>query len=177
MNRFWTKVKKTKGCWLWTAQKDRQGYGFFWLNGRDERAHRVAWMLEHGDLPPRDQEVCHACDNPSCVNPAHLSLCTRQENTDDMVARNRQARVRGEAHGQSKLSEKDVTKIRDLRSTGVTVYAVAERFGINPSTVSKITLGKRRASTPLWPWDGNDDDDYDPEPLESDDNDPEPEEI
>ena len=92
--RFWGKVKKrSSGCWEWQAGRDGSGYGLFWHPERKKNvgAHRVAYELANG-VPPGNMFVLHSCDNPLCVNPDHLSLGTLQDNVDDMVAKNRQAK-------------------------------------------------------------------------------------
>jgi len=89
--RFRTKVRKTRGCWLWTGATNLQGYGVF---GRGNRAagnvlaHRFAWELEHGPIPA-GMCVLHRCDRPLCVKTAHLFLGTQQENLADMRAKHR----------------------------------------------------------------------------------------
>lgn len=85
---FWLKVDRLPGdgCWLWTAGKDRDGYGRFGARG----AHVWAWRIAHGFWPPDGLCVCHHCDTPSCVRPDHLFLGSHQENIDDMVRKRRQ---------------------------------------------------------------------------------------
>lgn len=79
--RFWAKVEKTDTCWNWTAAKHKKtGYGFFTFTNRPELVHRIAYRLCKGDIPGR-LTVDHLCRNRLCVNPDHLDLCTRGENT------------------------------------------------------------------------------------------------
>src|SRR5688572_10191328 len=68
--RFWEKVDKTGTCWLWNARKDKDGYGFIRVDGKNKKAHRVAFELVHGR--EASKSVCHTCDTPGCVNPDHL---------------------------------------------------------------------------------------------------------
>lgn len=83
--RFWPKVKKTDGCWLWMGGKSDSGYGRFGLGTRKDGiaiAHRVAWELINGPIP-EGMLLLHRCDTPSCVNPGHLFLGSQQENMMD----------------------------------------------------------------------------------------------
>ena len=94
-DRFWAKVDKTGDCWLWTASvfRERYGYGKFQAgenraNTRVVYAHRYSWELVNGPVPD-GLFVCHHCDNPPCVNPAHLFVGTHQDNVDDMMSKGR----------------------------------------------------------------------------------------
>jgi len=84
--RFWPKVYKTLGCWIWNAGKTSRdlsrGYGIFWLNGRKVLSHRVSWEIHNGPIP-KGMNVLHDCDNPPCVNPEHLWLGTHSDNIQD----------------------------------------------------------------------------------------------
>lgn len=82
--RFWPKVEKTDGCWLWTANTRPNGYGLFGSVG----AHRVAYELCVGPIPS-GMYVCHRCDNPACVRPDHLFVGTQLDNMRDMVTKGR----------------------------------------------------------------------------------------
>lgn len=90
--RFWSKVDRSGECWLWTGARDHAGYGIFCLEGRPHPrwvgAHRVAWMLEHGEIPAAAVAM-HTCDNPRCVRPDHLRLGSQSENLRDCFAKGR----------------------------------------------------------------------------------------
>lgn len=90
--RFWAKVVRVGGCWLWTAATDRYGYGVYWHEGRLVRAHRHAYTHLSGEIP-NGHELHHAiergCTSRSCVNPSHLDPTTRADHPDSGPAVNR----------------------------------------------------------------------------------------
>lgn len=90
--RFWKHVQKSDDCWSWIGSKSRDGYGTFSATpGKlTMLAHRFSYQLHHGSLP--DIEICHTCDNPSCVRPDHLFAGTHLENMHDAVAKGRLGR-------------------------------------------------------------------------------------
>jgi hypothetical protein len=139
--RFWSKVKKTTDCWLWIGSKGTRGYGQFWNGIKTVRAHRFVWEVTNG-LIPEGLYVCHRCDNPLCVNPTHLFLGTQQDNMNDSIAKGRrdECYLHGEAHPGHKLTEGDVTAIREIRSSQ---RDIARRFRISRRTVVEIIRGKK----------------------------------
>lgn len=88
--RFWAKVERVSGdeCWRWLGAKSSHGYGSAKALGKNARAHRVAYALANGPIPP-GVVVMHSCDNPRCCNPAHLSLGSQSSNILDCVTKGR----------------------------------------------------------------------------------------
>jgi hypothetical protein len=86
--RFYTRTKKNGECIEWAGGKNTCGYGMVWWQGRNQLAHRVAYTLARGPVPA-GMFVLHECDNRPCVNPAHLSVGTQQQNVRDAYARGR----------------------------------------------------------------------------------------
>jgi hypothetical protein len=85
---FWASATRPdQGCWEWQGSKNR-GYGTFSRNGRSERAHRHAWILTYGEIPP-GLMVCHHCDNPPCIRPEHLFIGTMLDNMRDAARKGR----------------------------------------------------------------------------------------
>ena len=86
--RFWAKVDKTGGCWIWTASKDGCGYGMMRVSKtRVMRAHRVAYEWLSGPIP-EGMLLDHVCHNPACVRPDHLRPVTVKANAENRISAN-----------------------------------------------------------------------------------------
>lgn len=136
--RFWAKVDKSGDCWVWTGLKrNGNSYGRFYFNRYDVvAAHRFSYRLAYG---PFDESlfVCHRCDNPPCVNPAHLFLGTNRDNMLDCAAKGRMAR--GEKGSGAKLSRDQVEVIRQKYASGsITQKQLAREYSTVPSNIHKI---------------------------------------
>jgi len=140
LDRFWSKVDK-KGeneCWLWTAGCFNTGYGSFYVHGKSERAHRFAYGISVG--PIGDKLVCHSCDIPLCMNPAHLFLGTSTENIQDAVGKGRM-HIRGEHSPRAILSEEDIHDIRRRLDLGQTHKMIGNLYMVHSSTIGRISSG------------------------------------
>lgn len=144
--RFWQRVERSPdpgACWLWTGFSDGGfGYGRMYIGGgrkgrRQERAHRVSWVLHHGAIP-EGQLVLHQCDNPLCVRPDHLFLGTDGDNAYDCMNKGRRpGKLPGDVRQQA---------VHDILAGRVSQKDTAIRLGIDPSTVSKWMSARRRAA-------------------------------
>ena len=153
--RFLRKVNKTSECWLWLAATDRDGYGQFTYNGKQQRAHRISWILHNGEIPD-GMFVCHRCDVPGCVRPDHLFIGSVKDNAEDCNAKNRQAsgmthgsytrpenRPRGTNNGKSKMMDSAIIEMREMYATGNWSQSdLAVKYGVTQVTVSHIVRGK-----------------------------------
>lgn len=144
---FWWHVDRRPGeCWEWRGHRTKQGYGSSgvgkgWGGGSGSRpAHRVAWELTNGPIPP-GLFVCHRCDNPPCCNPAHLFVGTAADNARDREAKGRSRPVAGSNCNWAKLSEASASVIK-AAPPWVKHTSVAKYFGVSEATVRRIRQGK-----------------------------------
>jgi len=138
--RFWARVDTTGDCWEWRGARHQNGYGRFSMGGKSRFAHRIAWTLTHGPIPT-GLDVCHHCDNPPCVNPAHLFVGTGADNLRDARDKGRLRPRAGEAHPQAKLTAEQVATIRARCAAGEAQRAVAREFRISQPRVCQIVRG------------------------------------
>jgi hypothetical protein len=138
--RFWRSVQKLEsGCWVWTGNTDKNGYGAFYYtkNGKPcrVRAHRYSWELAHQcEIGSSDMCVCHHCDNPPCVNPDHLFLGSLQENSRDRDLKGR--------NGKTKLDPSKVAEIRELYAKGVNGVQLSILYDMSSSNIYRILQGR-----------------------------------
>lgn len=158
LERFLSKVLKSDDpntCWLWGGGIAKTGYGQQFVgkpNGKNSQApaHRLAYFVAYGAIPDK-LFVCHHCDNPACVNPAHLFLGTVLDNNRDKVRKNRhpfgdshharakpEVVARGERVGTSKLKEEQVRDILNLHAKGVNQNELAAKFSVSTMAVFRI---------------------------------------
>jgi hypothetical protein len=129
---FWKKVNKSNanGCWEWTAATIK-GYGCFWINGKSYYAHRYSMLLAGQD--PTGYDILHSCDNPSCVNPSHLSLGTHADNMKDM-------KNKGRAHTGKNLRIKllDENQIKEIRNSLDTHANLSRKYNVSSYTIQDV---------------------------------------
>ena len=142
-DRLWAKTQKTETCWIWEGSAGQAGHGQIAKGGHGKEGkrllmtHRVAWELTNGEIPA-GLCVLHRCDNPPCVNPSHLFLGTKADNSADMVSKRRQ-KV-GNQLPQAKLSP---DAVRFIRESEETQDELAARFGVTQSSISAVINGHR----------------------------------
>lgn len=127
-------------CWPWTGHIIRSGYGSINLKsvGGNFIASRLSYYIAHGELSTTAL-VCHRCDNPPCVNPAHLFVGTHADNVTDAQRKGRLPSRVGENGGRALITEADV---REIRRSKETARVLAERYGMKVRGIYAVRHGR-----------------------------------
>ena len=154
LERWNSKIQKGErgACWVWIGGRGENGYGHFWCSGRTRLSHRIAYRIYKGPIPD-GMLVCHSCDNPPCVNPAHLWLGTHDDNIQDKINKGRQAtgdiitsrRIspRGNNHWKHRMpaliTAENADEIRaEYSSGGVSQREIGARLGLNQPQLVRL---------------------------------------
>lgn len=117
-------------CWEWGGPREVQGYGTAKIDGKTYKTHRLAYETWVGPIPD-GKYILHSCDNPPCINPAHLRAGTKLDN-----ARDREVRER---NGRSKMTVDQVLEARSLYGSGGCTYTqLAKRYSVSTTTIARI---------------------------------------
>lgn len=143
VTRIANKTLKTTTCWLWTGNKNKDGYGIIQISNKQKRVTRVVFAIVHGQVT-NNQLVLHSCDNPTCINPIHLYSGTPADNVRDEVSRGRIAQ--GSRNNQNKLTEIQVLEIRSLHKEGSSLSKLGRKFAVSHKTIESIVKRK------TWKW-------------------------
>ena len=141
-SRVESKLEKIpeSGCWLFMGATNQFGYGRLTLCRKGvitrHLAHRVSYEHHNGPIPP-DKIVCHKCDIPSCVNPAHLFLGTHQDNVTDKM---RKGRYKG-SRITSRVTRLSPVQVNEIRASTAGRRALARQYGVHHKTIAKILDG------------------------------------
>lgn len=130
-----------KGCWEWKGSLTHYGYPQVNRNGKVHLLHRVFFEKFRRKVP-KNLCVLHMCDNRCCINPLHLFLGTKKDNTQDMIKKGRCGSLKGEKSGKSKLTEEQVREIRKLRDTGYSFHKLSKIFEITSQAIWAICVRK-----------------------------------
>lgn len=155
INDFWSKIKKTKTCWLWVGRHTKAGYGQFQMNKIRKYAHHFSYLLTK--KLPLDTKLflCHTCDIPNCVNPQHLFEGNNTLNMQDMMRKGRGRGQftkdtptifkKGNIPASRKLTENTAYKIKlDLQT--MRQCDVIRKYSVSRDTVRGIVRGD------TWAW-------------------------
>lgn len=147
--RFWRKTNRDTAtehsCWIWLAAKWWTGYGRFGVGGESVSAHRFAFLAAGGVIPP-GFHVMHLCDRRVCCNPRHLRAVSASENLRDCV-------WKGRHRNRAALTDAQLDGIREELAGKVwprRVGELADRHGVEVSTVARIAIRRRRERDPVF---------------------------
>ena len=143
MEKFWSKVLKTDGCWIWQGSLTSRGYGHFWFHKHFCQSHRVAWEITNGPIPV-GFDVCHHCDTPACVRPDHLFLGTVSDNMQDARTKNRWNphfcnQPTKEKHPKAILT---IPQVKEIKNSNLSQRKIAKIYKVSRGTIQGILSGK-----------------------------------
>ena len=129
-------------CYVWTGPQASRGYGQYRKpNCRKKTrctAHRLSFIAHHGSIP-EGLLVMHLCDNPGCINPAHLVVGSHDANMVDMKLKGRAPH--GSKHPRAKLTTEQAQEIRVLAKYGYAHEDLAVMFQVSRPTITKVANG------------------------------------
>lgn len=128
IDNIYNNIEQKNGCWEYNGTKDKNGYNYY----STMLVHRIIAHLNNISI---EDEVCHKCDNPSCVNPDHLFAGTHADNMKDKVAKGRQSKGKDVNAWCRQFTEKEVN---DIRNSSLSCRALAKIHGISYGAISHI---------------------------------------
>jgi hypothetical protein len=139
-------VDEEVGCWNATGYSNGEGYVYlsFKINGKFKNlgAHRASYITYKGSIP-KGQCVLHKCDNRRCVNPEHLFIGSKKDNTRDMIKKRRVDRWEDRNKTRRKLSTQEIMEIYNSDKSS---YALAREFPVSSTQIRRIRNGSRCAA-------------------------------
>lgn len=131
-------------CWPMRSALNQDGYAHLKVRGRRVGAHRLMFGLFNPGMPA--PVVRHTCNNPACINPAHLRGGSQLENIADRVNCNRNGDLRGQRNGRAVLGPQDIDYIRSSSGSGA---AIARELGVSKVQVCRIRRGEAWKHIPI----------------------------
>ncbi len=131
-------LDRVTGCINWQGSKLKNGYGRKWVDGKTVLVHRLVLESKIPGFLDSGHFACHTCDNPSCINPAHLVAGTAAENTEQMMERDRKTPRRKSIPGIGKLSIEQLREIQRQYLAGTIKSHLAKEYGVQHETITKI---------------------------------------
>lgn len=146
MDRLKWIVDKETGCWNIASHKrpHNRDYPFIWILRERHSVHRAVYLAFYGEIPS-GLIVRHSCDNGTCINPDHLLLGTKKDNTQDMLERNRESRWKGgrENHRSDKRRKLSVEQVQEIKDSSLSSYKLAEIYPVSDVQIRRIRSGSR----------------------------------
>ena len=135
-------VNTNKGCWSVINRFRRdEGYITVGYKGKRYNAHRLIYISLNGEIPS-GMVIRHTCDNPACINPEHLLMGTKQDNSSDMVLRMRQSDWKDRKGRRAKLTK---DQARDIKCSSKSSYELCKLYPVTDVQIRRIKNGTRWA--------------------------------